>query len=214
MKIAILDDHRLIRMGIKSALAEHHIMVDLDSDDARDIYALLDTLDNVQRSNFLLLLDIIMPKQSGIEVVRHIRENYDGVKILILSSDTRENTLTELLEAGIEGFISKNGADADLVNAIDCIIAGATYFGEDIAHLIRDITNAHEPTQLSQLTQREKEIISLSCSGMIMKEIADSLHVSPRTIEVHKTHIFQKLGLNNQIELLRFAINRGLITLN
>jgi two-component system response regulator NreC len=166
----------------------------------------------------VILLDVIMPGMSGIEIARLLRTTRPDVRILVLSSENTQQTLTELVEAGIDGFISKQksaGPD-ELPNAIRSIYYGSEYFGRDMAAILyRIYVSIKKKTEATvEFTDRECEIIALCREGLRSKEIADRLFVSVRTIDTHKTNIFGKLGINNMKEVVKYAFEHGIIRID
>ena len=160
----------------------------------------------------ILLLDILLPGMNGIEVAKRMRSEYPKIKIIVLSVDSREYTLIQLLQIGIDGFVSKRGTQDEVVRAIDYVEKGVPFYGRDIAILIRDISDAKLNKQnTAALTKRELEIIQACCDGLLGKEIAEKLNISLRAVNSHKTNIFNKLGISSSVELVRFAIEHGII---
>lgn len=208
MNIAILDDHDLIRLGLRSILSQtpHHITIDVATADA-----LFEQLQDGTPCD-LILLDILMPGTSGVEVAQRLRAEYPEIKIIIVSMETKEYTITQLMQIGIDGFISKNGPMEEVRDAINSVEEGVPYYGRDLALLVRDIVDARLDKKSSALlTKRELEIIEACCSGLLGKEIADKFHISLRAVNSHKTNIFNKLGLSSSVEMVRFAIEHGII---
>lgn len=208
MNIAILDDHDLIRLGLRSILAEtqHTVSIDVGSADA-----LFEQLRNGTPCE-LVLLDILMPGTNGIEVAQQLRAEYPDVKIIVVSMEAKEYTIIQLMQIGIDGFISKNGPMEEVRAAIKSVEEGVPYYGRDLAVLVRDIVDARLDKKSSALlTKRELEIIEACCSGLLGKEIADKFHISLRAVNSHKTNIFNKLGLNSSVEMVRFALEHGII---
>lgn len=208
MNIALLDDHDLIRAGIRSALNGMPHKVTIDAGNADDFF---DALTNGTPCD-LVLLDVLMPGTSGIEVAQRLRAEYPDIKIIIVSVDTKEYIINQLMQIGIDGFISKNGPLEEVRSAVASVEEGVPYYGHDLAVLVRDIVDARlDKRSSSQLTKRELEIIEACCSGMMGKEIADKFNISLRAVNSHKTNIFNKLGLNSSVEMVRFAIEHGII---
>lgn len=208
MNIAILDDHDLIRLGLRSILSQtpHHITIDVATADA-----LFEQLQAGTPCD-LILLDILMPGTSGVEVAQRLRAEYPEIKIIIVSMETKEYTIIQLMQIGIDGFISKNGPMEEVRDAINSVEEGVPYYGRDLALLVRDIVDARLDKKSSALlTKRELEIIEACCSGLLGKEIAEKFNISLRAVNSHKTNIFNKLGLNSSVEMVRFAIEHGII---
>ena len=208
MNIAILDDHELIRVGLRSILSPtpHQITIDVATADA-----LFEQLQNGTPCD-LILLDILMPGTNGVEVAQRLRAEYPEIKIIIVSMEAKEYTIIQLMQIGIDGFISKNGPMEEVCAAINSVEEGVPYYGRDLALLVRDIVDARLDKKSSALlTKRELEIIEACCSGMLGKEIADKFNISFRAVNSHKTNIFNKLGLSSSVEMVRFAIEHGII---
>jgi DNA-binding NarL/FixJ family response regulator len=208
MNIALLDDHDLIRAGLRSALNGMPHTVTIDVGMADDFFDQL--ADGVPCD--LVLLDVLMPDTSGIEVAQRLRAEYPEIKIIIVSVDTKEYIINQLMQIGIDGFISKNGPLEEVRAAVASVEEGVPYYGRDLAVLVRDIVDARLDKRSSLLlTKRELEIIEACCSGLMGKEIADKFHISLRAVNSHKTNIFNKLGLNSSVEMVRFALEHGII---
>jgi len=208
MNIAILDDHELIRAGIRSALQATPHTVTIEAASA-DVF--FDKLVEGVACD-LVLLDILMPGTNGIEVAQRLRAEYPDIKIIIVSVDTKEYIITQLMQIGIDGFISKNGPLEEIHSAINSVEEGVPYYGRDLSILVRDIVDARLDKKASSLlTKRELEIIKACCDGLMGKEIADKFGISLRAVNSHKTNIFNKLGLSSSVEMVRFALEHGII---
>ena len=208
MNIALLDDHDLIRAGIRSALSGMPHTVTIDAGNADDFFA---ALTNGTPCD-LVLLDVLMPGTGGIEVAQRLRAEYPDIKIIIVSVDTKEYIINQLMQIGIDGFISKNGPLEEVRAAVASVEEGIPYYGHDLAVLVRDIVDARLDKKSSQkLSQRELEVIEACCSGLMGKEVAEKLNISLRAVNSHKTNIFNKLGLSSSVEMVRFALEHGII---
>ena len=208
MNIAIIDDHELIRLGLRSILSTtpHEVTIDVATANA-----LFEQLQSGTPCD-LILLDILLSETSGVEVAQRLRAEYPNIKIIVVSMETKEYTLIQLMQIGIDGFISKNGPMEEVCAAINSVEEGVPYYGHDLALLVRDIVDARLDKKSSALlTKRELEIIEACCSGMLGKEIAEKFNISLRAVNSHKTNIFNKLGLNSSVEMVRFAIEHGII---
>ena len=208
IKIAICDDHELARMGIEGMLSKaSHQQVVASVETAEE---LLQILENTEID--VVLQDYFLSGMDGITAASLIRKKYPAVRILMLSSDVSQQTVESALEAGVDGFISKKTNASDLMLAVESVSAGLHYYGRDIAGIIGYISVAESRVLGSvNFTPREKEIISMCCAGLISKEIAARMDISLRTVENHKAHIFRKLGINNSVELVRYAVKHGLL---
>jgi len=142
----------------------------------------------------------------GTEVARRIKEMNLDLKILVLSVDTREEVLKQLIKIGIDGFISKNSTEERLLEAIKTIAQGEHYFECPEEALERDVLIAGQSLPHDTLTEREHDIMLAFCNGLSSSEIAAKMFISPRTVDNHKQHIFEKLGIHNVVELVTYAI--------
>jgi len=208
MKIAILDDHELIRVGVAGTLQSTPHSVTISVSTAAQLFEALEAGTPCD----IVLLDILMPDTNGVEVAERLRRGYPDIKIIVLSIDNREFTLIQLLKIGMDGFVSKSSPLSEIPLAIDSVANGVPFYGRDISILIRDITDAKlNNKNIAALSKREIEIIKACCDGLMGKEIADKFHISLRAVNSHKTNIFNKLGLSSSVEMVRFAIEHGII---
>ncbi len=203
-----MDDHPLMLFGISSML-----------EGARDIRVAGTASDGISAFELALrvkpdvmLLDIAMPGMDGIELARKMRSELPDVALLMLSSDTSARTVESLLQVGVDGFLPKTCDATALVDAIRSVASGYEYFGTDIARLIERISTAKKASE-SLFTPRELDVIRLSCEGLQYKEIAGKLGIKYLTVVTIKNNIFRKLGINNTVELVLYAIRKNLITL-
>ena len=208
MNIAILDDHELIRVGIAGTLQPTSHTITISVSTATQLFEALEAGTPCD----LVLLDILMPDTNGVEVATRLRKEYPDIKIIVLSIDNREFTLIQLLKIGMDGFVSKSSPLSDIPLAIDSVANSVPFYGRDIAILIRDITDAKlNNRNIGALSKREIEIIKACCDGLMGKEIAEKFHISLRAVNSHKTNIFNKLGLSSSVEMVRFALEHGIV---
>ena len=212
--IIIVDDHRLFRMGLRKTFqfAYPDISVSGEAGNGAALFALpaLATAD-------LVLLDINLPGMGGAEIARRLRSDYPALKILAISAENNGETVQAMLEAGIDGFISKQMGDTDeLAEAIRTVMNGEEYYGRDIASIIYEVYVAKKKTTAitPDFTGREREIIILCRDGLLYKEIADRLGISVYTVNFHKKNIYRKLGINNTMEMVHYALKNGIIRLD
>ena len=211
IQVIVVDDHDLFRVLLKDTLNSNYtdITVAGDADCGASLLRLLpDTPADV------LLLDINLPDMDATEITKTVRRDYPAMKILAISAENTTQTVVAMVEAGISGFISKQrGATAELVEAIRSVAAGEEYFGRDISSILFDVyvskKKTAEPT--AEFTKREREIILACRDGLLCKEIAQKLGVSYHTVKAHKNNIFQKLGINNAMEMVNYAMKKGII---
>jgi len=211
IQVIVVDDHRLFRMGLKTAIHTEHPDISIvgEAECGKDLFKLLPTT-----PVDVVLLDINLPDKHGAEIARAIRQEYPEIKILAVSGENSTDTIRTMLDSGIEGFISKQMGDIDeLANAIRSVACGLEYFGRDIAKIVFEVYVAKKKTLqiTSEFTEKECEIINACRDGMMCKEIAEKMGVSINTINTHKKRIFQKLGINSTIEMVQYAMKCGII---
>jgi len=162
----------------------------------------------------LVLLDVNLPGISGIETARLLKKEYPAVKILTISAENTAETVKAMIDEGINGFVSKRKCrEEELIDAIHSVMNGMEYFGRDISNIIFDVFVAKKKTSIvtEEFTEREKEIILACRDGLLAKEIAHKLGISINTVNTHKQRIFQKLGINNTMEMVQYALKNGII---
>jgi len=207
----LVDDHELFRLGVRTALASRHPDIHIigEAETGASLFVLLGTT-----TADILLLDVNLPDMSGIDIAKRLKIEKPKMKILIISSENTASVTQSMLEIGVEGFISKRMGSVDtLADAIRSIMNGLEYFGKDISEVIYRIYVAKKKTTqvTAEFTKQEKIIIELCREGLQCKQIAERLSISPRTVENHKNNIFNKLGINNTLEMIHYAQNNGII---
>lgn len=207
MRVLIADDHGIVRSGLRLLLERQdgiEVIAEADNGaDARDI-ALRERPD-------LAILDVKMPGLSGLEVTREIREHAPEVSVLILSMHDEDRYLFEALKAGASGYVLKRAADTDLLDAIDAVKRGEPFLTPEAQQaLIKDVLGRGQGGE-AELTPRELEVVTLVAEAHTNKEIAEILSLSEKTVENHRSNAMRKLGMRDRVELVRYAIRRGLI---
>lgn len=211
IQIVIVDDHTLFRVGLVATI-EHgcpDIYVTGQADCGAALFALLPST-----PVDLVLLDIKLPDMGGAQIARQLRRDYPLIKIVAVSAENAIETIEEMLEAGIDGFVSKQRCDAtELASAVRTVMGGLGYFGRDISAILMGIYASKKKSLelTSEFTDRERQIILLCRDGFMAKEIADQLGISTFTVNEHKKHIFKKLGINNTREMVHYALKKGII---
>ncbi len=208
-RILLADDHAMVRRGLRLVLdAEPDLEVVAEAGDGAEAVELgLDPRVN------LAVLDVTMPRLTGIQAAGELARRRPLLKTLILSMHDNEQYFFEALKAGAAGYVLKSSADRDLVEACRAAVRGEPFlYHGAVTALIRDFL-AREDTngQLEPLTRRELEIVKLIAEAHSTKQIADLLVISPKTVERHRANVLAKLGLRDRVELTRYAIRRGLI---
>ncbi len=226
LKLVIVDDHALYRLGERVVIAEKlptaKILAEYSSGQE-----LLVGLKSGLTPN-IILLDIVMPGINGIETAKKIKQDYPEIKIIMLSSEVAPEIINELLDIGVNGYLSKLAVKDDLANAVKSVSEGSLFYGQDIARIIYN-TYISQSTKIPSskkraffslkrngkvsFSEREKQIIEFLCEGMNTREVAVQLNISKRTVDTHKSNIMQKLGFHSTIELVKYAIKEGMVTL-
>jgi DNA-binding NarL/FixJ family response regulator len=214
IKIILVDDHQLVRDGIKSLLGgTTDIEIIGEASDGKELFRQLSTL-----KPDLLIMDISLPDISGIEITKKICADWPGIKVLMLSMYNSEDFILNSIKAGAKGYLPKNTSRNELLEAIYAIQSGEDFFSESVSKTmlksyIRQATSDEVPPDKSNelLTSREIEVLKLYVEGLINKEISDKLDISIRTVETHKNHIMRKLGLKSTVEMVKFAIRNKIV---
>ncbi|GAA1770594.1 response regulator transcription factor [Nonomuraea bangladeshensis] len=212
-RILLADDHALVRHGLRLILdAEPDLTVVAEAGDGAEAVELA-TRGQVPID--LAILDIAMPRMTGIQAAREISRRAPGVRLLMLSMYDNEQYFFESLKAGASGYVLKSVADRDLLEACRAAMRGEPFvYPGAITALIRDYLQRHrqgEPVPDTVLTPREEEIVKLIAEGHSSKDIAGILVISVKTVERHRANILAKLGLRDRLELTRHAIRAGLV---
>jgi DNA-binding NarL/FixJ family response regulator len=213
IKIIIADDHKIIREGLCGLLEkEEDLQIIAQAQDGRETIELVK-----KHSPDVIIMDIGMPGLNGIEATRHIASEYPKVKIIALSMHSDKKFVKEMLKAGASGYLLKNCAFEELDKAVRIVSSGKTYLSPSIADVIVDnyvrTSSESASTVFSVLSNREREVLQLLAEGRNTKQIARDLHVSPKTIETHRSKIMQKLDIDNIADLTKYAIREGLTSL-
>ena len=213
IRVILADDHPVLRQGLRSLLErESDLSIVGEAGDGREA---LDRVAHLRPD--VAVLDLMMPGLGGLEVVRQVRAHHPSTRVVVLSMYANESYVVEALQAGAGGYVLKRATSADLVNAIRAVAGGNRYLSPPLTEqAIEAYLARSRPTSdpYALLTTREREVLHLGAEGLTSPQIAQQLSVSPRTVEMHRANLMRKLGLQNQSELVRFAIQRGLIPLD
>jgi len=217
IKVLLVDDHQIVRDGIFALLIkEHDIEIVGEASNGDELFEKLKFI-----KPDIIILDISLPKMSGIEIAGILKKDYPELRIIVFSSYTDEETIFKSIRAGAKGFLPKDSMREDLVEAIKKVYQGFEYLSEKIPNtIIMDyIKNSgskddkYNNTKLGNLTKRERQVLKLIADGLSYKEVGAELFISVRTVETHKNNILQKLELKSTIDLVKFAIKNDLIDL-
>jgi DNA-binding NarL/FixJ family response regulator len=208
ISILLADDHSLFREGLKQILARgSNIRVTGEAGNGQE------ALDLIRNNTYdVVLLDISMPGRSGLDVLGEIRRERPDLPILILSMHPEDQYALRVLKAGAAGYLTKESAADELISAIRKVASGGKYISNTVAEKLAsalDQTSRKQPYQL--LSNREFQVLCMLASGKALKQIADELILSEKTITTYRARILEKLQLKNNVELTRYAIENGLV---
>lgn len=206
-RVILADDHNLVRRGLAALLQldENYTVVG----EAENGEQAFQCVQNIPAD--IIILDLSMPRLNGLETVRRLQQSHPTMKILILSMYDDPEFVTQALQDGANGYILKQSMEDELFEALDLINQGEHFISTAI-----DLSEieAHEISPKSLLTSREHEVLQLIAEGHTTAEIANLMAISPHTANRHRANILQKMGVRNQMELIRMAVKRGLVILN
>src|SRR5580658_167775 len=208
-RILLADDHVLVAEALRGMLASVYDVVGTVSD-GRSLLEAAMTL-----KPDLVVVDIGMPKLNGLDATRQIRRLLPNVKVIVLTMNEESGLVVEAFQAGATGYLLKHSAPKELLQAIEEVLKGASYpspriTGGAVAAMLR--SGVVKPQQASELTPRQREVIQLLAEGRSMKEIADVLTISLRTVAAHKYRVMKQLEIRTNAELYRYAVKHRIIT--
>ena len=211
IKLLLADDHAILRQGLRRILeAEPDMSV---------IGEAATGTDAVKRAKQLkpdvVIMDISMPDQDGIESMRQILKTLAS-RVLILTVHLEHHVISEAVSAGASGYLAKDSLDHELISAVRTVVHGGTVFSSNVSRRLAESSQSpgvagSATRSLEALTTREREVFLLLAEGQSPSKVANSLFVSPKTVHTHRQHIMEKLGLRTTTELIRFALRQGLI---
>ena len=208
IRVLIADDHGIVRSGLR-------MLIDRQSDmeviaEADDGVAALEAT-QVHHPD-VAVLDVSMPRMTGLQAAREIRAHVPDTRVLLLSMHDDERYFLEGLEAGAAGYVLKRAADTDLIGAVRTVAAGRTFLSDDAQRALMDEwLEKGSPEPDDPLTPRELEVVKLIAEAFTNRQIAETLKLSEKTVESHRANLLSKLGMRDRVELVRYAIRRGLV---
>lgn len=212
VRILLADDHTMVRQGLRKVLEERpEWEVVAEASDGREAVRLAE-----QHRPDVAIIDVAMPLLNGIETTRQITRRVPGTRVLVLSMHADEAYVTQILQAGATGYLLKDSADVDLMQAVTAVSMGKSFFSPAIARVmlddyVRQLADKGITDRYESLSEREREIFQLIAEGKTNKEMAALLSVSPSTVETHRGHIMEKLDLHSAAEIVLYAVRRGVI---
>jgi two-component system response regulator NreC len=212
IRLLLVDDHQIVRAGLRMLfMAESELEIVGEVDSAEEALQAVKELEPD-----VVLMDVAMPGMSGIEATRRIKETQSDVAVLALTMHEDEQYFFEMLNAGASGYMPKRAAPDDLVSAIHVVSQGDVYLYPSLAKLLvndflqRSESGNKSPADL--LTPREREVLTYIAEGHTNREIAQELVISHKTVDRHRENIMRKLNLHSRVDLVKYAIEKGLIT--
>jgi DNA-binding NarL/FixJ family response regulator len=208
VRLLLADDHSLVAAGLRSMLESRFDVVGI-ADNGR---ALVQAAEQLRPD--VILLDISMPELNGIEAARKLRKLVPDAKLIFVTMHTDATFVTEAMRAGGSGYVAKQSAPTELVTAVEEVLRGHTYLTPLVT---KDFVGHTQTTRSSAasmgaLTPRQREVLQLVAEGRCAKEIAETLSVSPKTVEFHKSNILRALGLHTTADLVKYAIRHGIVS--
>ncbi len=209
IRVLLVDDHAILRAGLRALLETY--------DDIEVVGEAADGEEGIRKARELkpdvIVMDVMMPGMNGLTALRYLLEENPDARVLMLTQYGNKEFVLPLLEAGAAGYVLKQAADTDFVKAIRAVHEGNSYLYPPIAKLVLDAfmagEDATDPDR--RLTPREREILILIAQGYTNNEIAKILYISPKTVDVHRTRLMNKLNLHNVAQIVRYAVRRRLI---
>ena len=209
IRILLVDDHLVLRAGLKALLeAEKDFRVDGEASTGEEA--------NEKAKHFgpdVIVMDLSMPGMGGLEATRQITSEY-LVRVLVLTMHAEEEYLLAVLEAGGSGYVKKTSADEDLTNAIRTVARDEVFLYPNAAKLLLQgfrVKGDEADRPLDKLTERERDVLAMTAEGYSSSEIGEKLFISPKTVDTYRSRIMEKLQLHHRSELVRFALNTGLL---
>jgi len=212
IRILIVDDHAVVRKGIRALLATEPTLEVLD--EAKDGIEAVAKFEKLKPD--VLLLDLLMPNMSGIEVIRDLKGKYPEVKILVLTSFAADEQVFPAIKAGALGYLLKDTQPEDLINAIGQVFQGESFLSPAIARMVLEevFKPGEKPLSPDPLTKREIEVLQVLAKGKSNREIGETLHITEATVRTHVSNILAKLHLASRTEAALYAIKEGVANLD
>jgi two-component system response regulator NreC len=214
IRVLVVDDHTIVRDGICALLGlAGDIEVVGEATNGSEALKIVEEL-----KPDVVLMDVAMPILGGLEATRRISKDFPNTKVLIITQHDDKEYVFPVLEAGASGFISKAGASSELAQGIRAVYKGEAFLSPSVAKLLvenyQNTAGEHgKQDPYNSLTEREREVLKLLTEGYRTQEIADMLVVTPKTVEGHKTSLMAKLGIHNRIDLVKYALRKGIISI-
>ena len=211
VKILIVDDHAVLRDGLRALLGVHD-QIDVVGE-ASDGHECIEKA--LESEPDVILMDLVMPGMDGLEATRRIRKKIPKTKVLFLTQYESKEYVQSAIKAGGHGYIPKKAAGSQLLTAILTVNQGDYYlYPSTVAALVNGYVQSSGADRYDRLTGREREILKLIAEGHTSRKISEMLNISLKTVQVHRTKVMGKLNIHNQSELIKYAMQKGLVTMN
>ncbi|MDM8159313.1 response regulator transcription factor [Labilibaculum sp. K2S] len=210
-RVMIVDDHKMFRSGLRFLLnSVPNINIVGEASNGKEFLEMADTI-----QIDIALMDINMPEMNGIEATRKALDKFPDMKIIVLSMHGEEEYYDQMLDAGVKGFLLKNSDADELISALEAVIAGKSYFSQELLVDILDQKRLHKlRTETVKLSQRELEVLKLICDGCSNAEIAEELFISQRTVDRHRSNLLSKTACKNSTSLVMYAVKNRIIEIS
>ena len=207
INVLIADDHAIVRQGLKQILSEtEDMLVTGEADDGAEALALAR-----QQPWDVFLLDVSMPNRNGIDTLKQLKKEFPRLPVLILSMHPEEQYAVRALKAGASGYLTKQSAPEQLVNAIRQVASGKKYLSPAVAQQLADaISEDTEKSPHERITDREYQVLKLIAAGKTLTQIAESLNLGVATVSTYRARLLEKMGLRSTAELIRYGLEHGL----
>jgi two-component system invasion response regulator UvrY len=218
LKLALIDDHAILRESLKLLIYSYIIdcLIVLEADDGHSLMDKLRVL-SVKDLPDVVLLDINMPHMDGFQTIKWLRKNYPAIKIIMLSMFSDENTVIRCLRLGAHAYLVKNVAPQELISAIRIVSEKGEYYSSYVTGLVVSSLKQTEfwenESKQTNLTKKEIEFLRLTCSELSYKEIADRMFLSPRTVDMYRIRLFEKLQVKSRVGLALYTLKNNLVDL-
>lgn len=215
LTLLIVDDHKIFRDGLKLLLSHFPFVGDVH--EASNGLEFLDMLEELDPD--IVLMDINMPVMGGVEATNQALSKFPDLNIIVLTTFHDDHYVEQMMIAGVEGYMLKRSTPEEFETALRKVYSGGNYFSDEIVRtVVRKLNTFREETgirsSLPELTEREQEILELLCQGLNNERISERIHISPKTIEKHKSSLFQKTDSNNTVNLIIYAFKNGLVKID
>ena len=209
VSILLVDDHQIIREGIAILLEDSSYLAV-----AKSVGSANEAQDCLEKDYFdLVLTDISMPEKDGIELCKWIKSHFPDTKVLFLSMHDDTNTIAKAIRAEADGYLLKNSGKEELVKAIEKVVGGGTHYSQSLMPILAKLIHKEHvvAANIKPLSDREIEILKLVCDDKSTNQIAEMLHISPKTVETHRKNILKKTETKSAIGLMKFALSNQLV---